>query len=67
MSYGPNVTDQYRRAASLVDRILSGAKPADQPVERPTKFEFFINGRAAKALGLMVSHALLISADKVIE
>ena len=67
MSYGPNLADQYRRAATFVDKILKGAKPADLPVEQPTRFEFFINGNTAKALGLKIPHALMIMADKVIE
>jgi len=54
MSYGPNVTDEFRRAATYVDKIRKGAKPADLPVEEPTKFEFVINLKAAKALDLVV-------------
>ena len=54
MSYGPNLLELYRRAADFVDRILRGAKPADLPVEQPTKFEFVINLKTAKALGLKV-------------
>ena len=67
MSYGPNEAGLYRRAAYYVDRIFKGAKPADLPVEQPTKFELFINGKTAKALGLKIPQSLLITAEKVIE
>ena len=67
MSYGTDRVDIYRQAASYVDRILRGAKPADLPVQAPTKYEMLVNLKTAKALGLTVPHGLLVAADEVIE
>jgi putative ABC transport system substrate-binding protein len=67
MSYGPNWPGMWRHAADLVDKILRGAKPADIPVEQPTKFDLVINLTTAKALGLEVPSSLLVRADEVIE
>ena len=67
MSYGPNIVDLFRRSADTVDKILRGAKPADIPVEQPTKFNLVINLTTAKALGLTISESFLLRADELIE
>jgi len=67
LAYGPNIFVLGYRAATYVDKILKGAKPADLPVEQPTKFEFVINLKAAKALGLTIPQTLLLRADEVIQ
>jgi putative ABC transport system substrate-binding protein len=67
MGYEQNLTDMYKRTAALVDKILKGAKPANLPVEFPTRFQFIINLKTAMALGLAVPHALLTRADEMIE
>jgi putative ABC transport system substrate-binding protein len=67
LSYGPNIADQFRRVADIVDKILRGAKPADIPVEQPTKFDLLINLTTAQALSLEIPPTLLARADEVIE
>jgi len=67
ISYGPNFPDLYRRAGDLVNKILRGTKPADLPVEQPTKFDLIVNLMTAKALGLTIPQSLLATADEVID
>jgi putative ABC transport system substrate-binding protein len=67
MSYGPNLPDLYRRAASYVDKILRGATAADRPVEQPSKFELTINLKTARSLGVVIPNSLLLTAAEVIQ
>ena len=67
MSYGPNALEYYKRIPVYIDRILKGAKPADLPIEQPTNFDFVVNLKTAKTLGLTIPPSLLLRADQVIE
>jgi putative ABC transport system substrate-binding protein len=66
MTYGPSIYDLYRRAATFVDKILKGSKPVDLPIEQPKKFEFIVNLKAAKQIGLTIPPNVLVRADRVI-
>jgi putative ABC transport system substrate-binding protein len=67
MSYGASFTESYRRAATYVDKILKGAKPGEMPIERPTKFDFVVNLKTAKQIGVMLPQSILYRADTVIK
>jgi putative tryptophan/tyrosine transport system substrate-binding protein len=67
LSYGPNVRELYRRGATYVDKVLKGAKPADLPVEQPTRFDFVVNLKTARALGLTIPQDVLMQATEVIQ
>jgi putative tryptophan/tyrosine transport system substrate-binding protein len=67
MAYGPNVPDNFKRAAGYVDRILKGAKPGDLPIQQPSRFDFVINMRTARQLGVTLPQAMVLSAAEVIE
>ena len=66
LSYGPNVADMIARATTYVDKILRGARPGDLPIQRPTKFDLFVNLKAAKSLGLSITNSVLVRADELI-
>jgi putative ABC transport system substrate-binding protein len=66
-SYGPKLSESYRRLAYYVDRVLKGTRPSDLPIERPTKFEMVVNTKTAKTLGLTLPNSIIVSADEIIE